>query len=329
MRSPLLAADAELLQSILAGSPLLPFSAELERVFAEGWKRVLAHGDAPRWLEAVGSLPSVSPSEIDMNADAVRIGRATDLAAASDPAAALMGLHPWRKGPFDYFGCTIDTEWRSDWKWQRFAEAIAPLAGRTVLDVGCGSGYHLWRMVGAGAKLAVGIDPTPLFAMQFAAMQRSICCNSVLYLPVGIDDLPAGMGAFDTVFSMGVLYHRRSPIDHLLQLRGQLRPGGELLLETLVIEGDERSCLLPRDRYARMRNVWFIPSAAMLGLWLERCGFSDIRLLDITATGNGEQRRTDWMQFESLADFLDPADASRTAEGYPAPLRACFSAKAI
>jgi tRNA (mo5U34)-methyltransferase len=27
---------------------------------------------------------------------------------------ALMGLSPWRKGPFDLFGVHVDTEWRSD-----------------------------------------------------------------------------------------------------------------------------------------------------------------------------------------------------------------------
>ncbi|PMC22346.1 tRNA 5-methoxyuridine(34)/uridine 5-oxyacetic acid(34) synthase CmoB, partial [Klebsiella aerogenes] len=44
---------------------------------------------------------------------------------------------------------------------------------------------------------------------------------------------------------MGVLYHRRSPLDHLWQLKDQLAPGGELVLETLVIEGDENTVLVP------------------------------------------------------------------------------------
>ena len=130
----------------------------------------------------------------------------------------------------------------------------------------------------------------------------------------------------DTVFSMGVLYHRRSPFEHLGELLDALRRGGELVLETLVVEGDAERVLVPADRYAMMRNVWFIPSpAAMLG-WLRRAGFREARLVDVAATTTQEQRRTPWMRFESLADFLDPADPRLTREGYPAPLRAVFIA---
>ena len=68
-----------------------------------------------------------------------------------DLRSLLMQLKPWRKGPFSLFDAFIDTEWRSDWKWQRLAPHISSLQGRTVLDVGCGSGYHCWRMRGAGA----------------------------------------------------------------------------------------------------------------------------------------------------------------------------------
>lgn len=79
---------------------------------------------------------------------------------------------PWRKGPFSLYGLDIDTEWRSDWKWQRVLPHISPLAGRSILDVGCGSGYYLWRMIGEGAHLAVGIDPMQLFLCQFEAIRK-------------------------------------------------------------------------------------------------------------------------------------------------------------
>jgi tRNA (mo5U34)-methyltransferase len=149
-----------------------------------------------------------------------------------------MALHPWRKGPFCIQGVHIDTEWRSDLKWDRLAGAIAPLAGRLVLDVGCGNGYHGWRMLGAGARLVMGIDPTLLFVLQWMAINRYLGRNDLAVLPLGIEDLPDDLGGFDTVFSMGVLYHRRSPIDHLMDLHRLLRPGGELVLETLVLEGE-------------------------------------------------------------------------------------------
>lgn len=182
-------------------------------------------------------------------------------------------------------------------------------------------------MVGAGAHLAVGIDPMQLFLCQFEAVRKLLGGDRRAHLlPLGIEQLPT-LAAFDTVFSMGVLYHRRSPLDHLYQLKNQLVSGGELLLETLVIEGDEQQALIPGERYAQMRNVYFIPSAAMLIRWLEKCGFCDVRLVDQCPTRVEEQRRTDWMTSESLADFLDPADARKTIEGYPAPLRAAFIAR--
>ncbi len=71
-----------------------------------------------------------------------------------------------------------------------------------------------------------------------------------------------------------------------------------------------------------MRNVWFIPSSAELVAWLKRCGFSNVLLVDETVTGIAEQRITEWMQFESLQQCLDPQDTSLTVEGLPAPRRA-------
>jgi tRNA (mo5U34)-methyltransferase len=51
-------------------------------------------------------------------------------------------------------------------------------------------------------------------------------------------------------------------------------------------------------------------------------------MVDISTTSIEEQRSTDWMTFESLEDFLDPNDHSKTIEGHPAPTRAVFLAEA-
>ena len=286
------------------------------------------YGDLPRWLESLATLPGIEADAVDLDKDTVTVrGQATG-EQQQQIEQALRGLHPWRKGPYQVLDTFIDTEWRSDWKWQRLAPHIAPLAGRTVLDVGCGSGYHCWRMRGAGAELVVGIDPTPLFIVQFQALQHFIRDQRVGVLPLGIEHLPSGLRAFDTVFSMGILYHRRSPIDHLLQLRDALRPGGELVLETLIIEGGPNDCLVPEGRYSRMGNVWFLPSTELLELWLRKTGFRNVRTVDVTHTSTDEQRRTDWMQFHSLAQFLDPDTPELTIEGYPAPTRAIVLAEA-
>ena len=289
------------------------------------------HGDLRRWQQLLALLPEVKTRDLDLGADRVRVGRADEVEAdlREEIHRSLRAFQPWRKGPFELFGINIDSEWRSDWKWARLAPHIQPLAGRRVLDVGCGNGYYAWRMAAEGAELVVGIDPGLLFLAQFRAIRHFMAAPPpVQVLPLGIEAVPAKLHAFDTVFSMGVLYHRRSPMEHLETLRGCLRPGGELVLETLVVEGDERQVLVPRGRYAKMRNVWFIPSPAALQIWLERSGFGSVRVVDVTPTTTGEQRSTDWMGFESLADFLDPDDPSRTLEGYPAPLRAVVTAEA-
>jgi tRNA (mo5U34)-methyltransferase len=75
-----------------------------------------------------------------------------------------------------------------------------------------------------------------------------------------------------------------------------------------------------------MRNVWFLPSPPTLVRWMERVGFRDVRVADLNRTTVDEQRGTEWMQFDSLPDFLDPADQARTVEGYPSPLRAVLIA---
>ncbi|QUG76075.1 tRNA 5-methoxyuridine(34)/uridine 5-oxyacetic acid(34) synthase CmoB [Erwinia sp. E602] len=310
---------------LIAKGPLAPWLETLPAQIA-GWQREALHGHFKNWERSVEHLPLLTPETLDLLHSVSVDNSQLSERQRGGIEKLLRNLMPWRKGPYSLYGVSIDTEWRSDWKWDRVAPHISSLAGRTVLDVGCGSGYHMWRMIGAGAQLVVGIDPMQLFLCQFEAVRKLLGNDQRAHLlPLGIEQLPE-LKAFDTVFSMGVLYHRRSPLDHLMQLKNQLVSGGELVLETLVIEGDDQQVLVPGERYAQMRNVYFIPSTGALKNWLEKCGFVDVRIVDYSVTSTEEQRRTDWMTSESLAEFLDPADSSKTVEGYPAPLRAVLMA---
>ena len=310
-----------------AGTALEPFAGELVERSLRVWSEN-PHGELPRWQRTLAGLPLLPPESIDLSSGQVGVGGMVSTELQAVIRQGLLELHPWRKGPFHIHGVHIDAEWRSDLKWSRLAGHIAPLQDRLVLDIGCGNGYYAWRMVGAGARLVIGIDPTQLFIQQFEAIRHFLGdAHPVHLLPLGIEDLPGGMAVFDTVFSMGVFYHRRSPIDHLLELRGLLRSGGELVLETLVIAGGAGEVLVPADRYAKMRNVWFIPSPATLVAWLARVGFRNPRVVDISPTRVTEQQATEWMRFESLADYLDPNDPNRTIEGHPAPTRALVLAE--
>ncbi|WP_417566329.1 tRNA 5-methoxyuridine(34)/uridine 5-oxyacetic acid(34) synthase CmoB [Marinobacter sp.] len=287
------------------------------------------HGDLDRWLAALARLPEMAGVKAHLDRSAVTLASPQALTPEQREQLqqGLRGLMPWRKGPFDFFGTRIDTEWRSDWKWDRVSPYLSDLSGRRILDVGCGSGYHCWRMLGEGAGRVIGIDPGLLFLCQFLSVKDYLGNVPVDLLPVRMEDIPEGLETFDTTFSMGVLYHRRSPLDHLLELKGTLRRGGELVLETLVVEGPEGYSLMPKDRYGQMRNVWFLPTCDTLLRWLDRTGYRNARVVDVTATTTDEQRSTDWMRFNSLQDFLDPDDPSKTVEGYPGPLRATLIAQ--
>ncbi|PAW36245.1 tRNA 5-methoxyuridine(34)/uridine 5-oxyacetic acid(34) synthase CmoB [Pantoea vagans] len=309
----------------IAVGPLAKWLEVLPAQISE-WQRENLHGHFRDWYKSLEYLPLLEPQKLDLLHSVTADRDDISDRHRQGIEKLLRNLMPWRKGPYFLYGTHINTEWRSDWKWERVLPHISPLAGRAVLDVGCGSGYHMWRMIGAGAHLVVGIDPMQLFLVQFEAVRKLLNDDRRAHmLPLGIEQLPA-LQAFDTVFSMGVLYHRRSPLDHLLQLKNQLVSGGELVLETLVIEGDVNQVLVPGERYAQMRNVFFIPSAEALKSWLEKSGFVDVRIVDFALTTTEEQRRTDWMTSESLAEFLDPDDPSKTVEGYPAPLRAVLVA---
>jgi len=281
------------------------------------------HADFSKWLNVIHDLPFISASEFHLDLESITIGNKID---CSDEERRhikrqLKHLMPWRKGPYNLFGIVLDAEWRSDMKWARLEGQIKPLQDKLVLDVGCGNGYYCWRMLGKKAKYVVGVDPSLLFYSQFMAIKKySPNCNIDL-IPLGIESLPDKGLYFDTVFSMGVIYHRRDPIEHLRQLSKCLKSGGELIIESLVIDSDNLDVLIPKERYAKMKNVWSIPSVKLLVRWINDAGFKNIKIIDTTQTTIKEQRVTEWMKFESLANFLNQHNINRTIEGYPAPVR--------
>lgn len=306
---------------------LATWAEQLQTLIPEKLASEGNHGKMEQWQTTLDAMPQIGEVTVEIK-DHVEIS-AKQALTAGDKAQLVEQLkvfHPWRKGPYRLLDIDIDTEWRSDWKWDRVLPHIQPLKGRKVLDIGGGNGYHGWRMLGEEAELVIGIDPTLVFVMQYHVMSRFIGDASHYVLPIGIEDLPNKLACFDTVFSMGVLYHRRSPIDHLYELRACLRAGGELVLETLVIEGKQGEVLMPEGRYAKMRNVWFFPTVDTMIVWLKRCGFKNVQCVDVEVTRLDEQRSTQWMTFESLTDFLDPDDKTKTIEGHPAPRRAVFTA---
>lgn len=289
-----------------------------------------SHGHFNQWLDIVHQLAPLSTQHFNFDQAIVEVGTDNDIIDL-DPIhieQLLKSLLPWRKGPFNFFGIDIDSEWRCDQKWQRVKKAVPSLKNKTILDVGCGNGYYMLRMLGARAKSVIGVDPTLIFLAQFYALTQNLQpkVNAHL-LPMPFEQLPTDMNHFDVVFSMGVLYHRRDPLEHLRRLFSHINDGGYLILETLILNQSNIKELIPKERYAGMRNVWSIPNTTLLEDWLKQCGYKNIQLHDIQTTSLTEQRATQWTKNYSLENFLDPNDSNKTIEGYPAPTRAILSAK--
>ena len=311
------------LQELLDGSPLealLPFTKD-------EYLQQIRYGDFPRWRELLSELPQIQPLSVEFGSK-VRIGSASDSDSETltQLREKLLKFIPWRKGPFELFGIDIETEWQSNLKWDRLVKEISSLESRRVLDVGSGNGYSGFRMLEEGAEMVLGIDPHIAYVAQFWLLKHFAAESPIFVLPLTLEQVPPSLNYFDTVFSMGVIYHRRSPIDHILELKSCLRPGGELVIESICVDGEAGYSLTPEKKYARMGNVWFVPSIPTLVQWLSRCGMEQISVIDESTTTVDEQRKTEWMPFDSLEDALDVNNPQLTIEGLPAPKRVVVKA---
>jgi len=253
-------------------------------------------------------------------------GYARSLNADNPLVSRVEALKPWRKGPFQMGEFFLDAEWRCDAKWERVESLGITVATKRVLDLGCGNGYYMFRMAEQNPSLVCGLDPSALYFFQFQLAHHFNPMPNLYFLPLGWQDLDVFCTPFDTVFCMGVLYHHPDPVALLKQCGLCLEKGGELVLETLVLEGKSLAVLTPHpQRYACMPNVYAIPTLSRLEHWLYEAGFSDIRFGEVVPTTPSEQRVTSWGPQKSLVDFLDPEDPSKTLEGFPAPKRVICS----
>ncbi len=282
------------------------------------------NGNIPKWKKAIDEIRTKNKGNVNFKPPYLNIGAENIDNKALEQS--LKQLMPWRKGPYQIGDLKLESEWRGDMKWDRLLQHIKPLKGKTVLDVGSGNGYFTYLMALAGADIALGVEPFLLFNYQFEAI-RSLINNppNAFVLPLKLEQIP-NQALFDTVFSMGVLYHQKDHMLHLQQLRGLMTGGGELILETLIIDKEHGKQIIPKDRYARMRNVWRLPSTDTLHNWILDAGFKNIKLVDVTKTTPEEQRATHWIgnNTQSLRNFLDPNNENFTVEGLPAPKRAIF-----
>ena len=265
---------------------------------------------------ALASLPQLKSTVVLGDTVALSSEETIDLVELEAVARLMM---PWRKGPFDLFGLFIDTEWKSDQKYN-FLRPHFNLQGKKVADIGCNNGYYMFRFLEDSPAKVVGFDPSALFKSQFDLINHFVQSN-IVYELLGVEHLPFYEEKFDVIFCLGVLYHRSDPVAMLKALYAGLKKEGELYLDTFIIEGDEPYALCPSDSYSKITNIYFVPTLKALENWCSRAGFKSFEVLGTVVTTQDEQRKTSWIESQSLEDFLDPDDSSKTVEGYPAPVR--------
>ncbi len=277
-------------------------------------------------FEVLKSFPAAS---VDCDQEMVTIGNRADISSADRQIIenSLRSFMPWRKGPFSIYGIDVNSEWQSQRKWQRLLPELPELKDKIVADVGCSNGYYMFRMVPHKPKLVIGFEPSVQHYYCFKGLNSMAGQKNLEINLLGVEQLQLFPECFDVLFLMGIIYHRSSPVDTLRDVLSSLRSGGSLILESQAIPGTEEIAIFPKKTYAKVPGTYFVPTAHCLSNWLSRAGFMDIDMFCQHPMSSAEQRRTDWMQFESYSDFLDPSDPGKTIEGYPAPDRVFFLAR--
>lgn len=284
---------------------------------------------AMNYREALFNLPEIEKPQVDINQAVIQVGKREDLRPSdlADIYKSAKCLVPWRKGPYQLFGMDIDSEWRSDLKWERIKDFIGDIEDKTVLDIGCNNGYFLFRLAAQRPKLALGIDPVLHTHAQFSFLQHFLKVPNVKMEMWGVEHLVHFKNCFDVILSMGVIYHHRNPMEQLQHIYQALRPGGVLILESIGIPEQGSHALFPPGRYALMKNVWFVPTPECLMNWVSRSQFLDVQLVSQARLTEDEQRSTSWSAPVSLAQQLDAKNQDKTVEGHPAPWRYVVKAR--
>ena len=272
------------------------------------WKNIMPLREALDALEDVDAKVEFG--------DVVKISASLDEDKINSTAKLLM---PWRKGPFKIGDTFIDTEWQSNIKYN-LLRPYFNLKDKRVADIGCNNGYYMFRMLEDEPKSLVGFDPSPVYKTQFDFINHFVK-SDIVYELLGVEHVEFYEEKFDTIFCLGVLYHRSDPVAMLKQLFKGLDKQGEVILDTFYIEGEGEMCLCPESSYSKIPNIYFVPTIGALKNWCLRAGFKSFEILETSVTAIEEQRKTKWIEGQSLEDFLDPTDSTKTVEGYPAPAR--------
>lgn len=289
----------------------------------------LTRESVKQYSEALAATPNIKTDHFEIKNGWVEIGKPEEI-TPQDKEKILQCLHllsPWRKGPFRLFGIELDAEWRSDWKWDRLSEKIDDLNDKNVLDIGCNNGYYLFQMLKQNPSFLLGVDPIPRLYFQFQIFRKFLKHPQIYFEYLGVEHLPSFKKLFDVVFCMGILYHRKNPLETLLHIRESMAPNGQVVIESAGIPGDEPIALCPEPTYGKAKNIYFMPTVSCMKNWLLKSGFKNVEIIYSGPLTFEEQRKTEWCQYQTLEDFSASDDPTKTIEGYPNPIRMILIAR--
>lgn len=262
-------------------------------------------------------------SKLVFNEDEVSIGDSSEFNREEHKTfkECLELFIPWKKGPFDLFGNRVDSEWRSDWKWERIKKHCPNLEGKVIADIGCNNGYYMFRMLSENPKFVLGFEPFLKHVMLFNFLQSYVQRHELRMEPLGIEHCDFFEKTFDLIFCLGILYHHTDPVSLLRKMKESLKPGGHIIIDCQGIDDQRPISLCPPSSYAGAKGMWALPSESCLLNWIHRSGFRKMECFYKAPLSLEEQRSTEWAPIKSLKDFMSPSNPEQTVEGFPRPWR--------
>jgi len=299
----------------------------LFQIFLEN-EKFCNHGNLKKWKDILNLLPDSNSNYTDYSGSHIKLGEKSSLGSDDKKKLQhlLLNLSPWRKGPFNICGVNVDSEWRSDYKWERLKSFLPNITNMRVGDLGCSNGYYSYKLLGLNPELVVGMDKTALYVFQFLATKHfAKQIQKLLILPCSAEEFDSKNMDFNLILSMGILYHTKDYANHMEAVKKLMKKNGYLILETIISSSKKNINIDKGQTYAGMKNIGTIFGKDNLIKILKNKGFNNIECVNENFTSSIEQRTTKWMQGRSFKDFLLPN--GNTIEGYPPVCRAIFVAQ--